>query len=157
MCGADAVKLQTYTADTIKIKSDMPDFRIQAGPWRNYNLYDLYKEAQTPFEWHTDIFEHAKKIGITVFSSPFDETAVDLLEDLGTPAYKIASFEAVDIPLIRYVASTHKPLLISTGMASELEIQEAIETAYETGCKELLLLHLSLIHISEPTRPLYRS
>lgn len=140
-CGADAVKIQTYTADTITIDCDKEDFRIKGGLWDGYNLYKLYQWAQTPYEWHKELFEHARKVGITLFSTPFDETAVDLLEDMNAPAYKIASFEAVDLPLIKYVARTGKPMIISTGMANLEEITEAVTVARENGCEDLVLLH----------------
>jgi pseudaminic acid synthase len=139
--GADAIKIQTYKPDTITLNCDSEEFKIRGGLWDGRTLYELYEEAHTPWEWHKPLFDHARKLGITIFSSPFDNTAIDLLEDLNTPAYKIASFEAVDLPLIKYAASTGKPLIISTGMADAKEIAEAIEAAREGGCKELAILH----------------
>ncbi|NMW30914.1 pseudaminic acid synthase [Altererythrobacter sp. RZ02] len=139
--GADAIKIQSYTADTITIDHDGPEFRVEGGLWDGRTLYDLYGEAQTPFEWHEPLFRRARELGVTLFSSPFDETAVDLLEELGTPAYKIASFEAVDLPLVAYAASKGKPLIISTGMANLQEIEDVVQTARDNGCDEIVLLH----------------
>jgi len=139
--GADAVKIQTYHPDTITMDMNTSEFMIEGGLWDGQSLYELYKGAFTPWEWHKPLFDYAKKINITIFSSPFDFTAVDLLEDLNAPAYKIASFEVVDLPLIKYVAQTGKPMIISTGMANANEIQEAIDAAKEGGCKELAILH----------------
>lgn len=139
--GADAVKIQTYTPDTLTLNCSKSDFLIDSGLWKGETLYELYSRAYTPWEWHQPLFAYARKSSITIFSSPFDESAVDLLEDLGAPAYKIASFEAVDLSLIKYAASTKKPLIISTGMADELEISEAIDAARSSGCNDIALLH----------------
>ena len=139
--GASAVKIQSYTPDTMTIESEKADFLITEGLWKGHTLYDLYKQAYTPFEWHQELFRHAEDLGITLFSSPFDETAVDLLEDLNAPAYKIASFELVDLPLIKRAAECGKPLLISTGMANVNEVREALDTALRYGNGEVLLFH----------------
>jgi pseudaminic acid synthase len=139
--GADAVKLQTYTADTITLDHDGPGFRLESGLWAGRSLYELYQEAHTPFEWHGALFRRAAERGITIFSSPFDITAIDLLESLGAPAYKIASFELVDLPLIVRAAHTGKPLIVSTGLATVGEIEDAVTCAREAGAHEILLLH----------------
>lgn len=139
--GADAVKIQTYTPDTLTIDVENSDFLIHEGLWKGRSLYDLYGEAYTPFEWHEKLFDHARQKGVTLFSSPFDETAVDLLESLKTPAFKIASFELVDLPLIEYVAKKRKPIFMSTGMASINEIKEAIKTAKENGAENIAIFH----------------
>ena len=148
--GADAVKLQTYTADTITIDHDSADFRIRGGPWRGRLLYELYQEAHTPWDWHEALFATAAEAGITVFSSPFDVTAIDFLDRLGVPAYKIASFECIDLPLIRHAASYGKPLIISTGMATMDEIAETVAAAREAGAPEVVLLHCISAYPSEP-------
>jgi len=139
--GVNAVKIQTYTPDTMTINVKKTDFLIKNGLWKGRRLYDLYKEAYTPYEWHKELFDFARQNEITIFSSPFDETAVDLLESLNTPAYKVASFELVDLPLIKYIAKTNKPILMSTGMANLNEISDAIKVAKENGTGEVALFH----------------
>ena len=139
--GADAVKLQTYTPDSMTLNCKKQDFLIKDGLWKGYSLYNLYKEACTPYEWHEKLFKYAKEIKITIFSSPFDTDSIDFLDELNVPAFKIASFEIVDLNLIKHAASKGKPLLISTGMASEEEIDNAVRIAKDYGNGELLLFH----------------
>ena len=150
--GAHAIKLQTYTADTMTLDLYQGEFFIEdkASLWQGRSLYDLYKEAYTPWEWHEPIFERCRKLGLTVFSTPFDETAVDFLETLDVPCYKIASFENTDLPLIRKVAATGKPMIISTGMASVAELDETVRLARETGCKDLILLKCTSSYPASP-------
>jgi N-acetylneuraminate synthase len=139
--GADAVKLQTLTADTITIDHDGPGFVIEGGLWHGRRLYELYQEAHTPWDWHPRLFQHAREVGITIFSSPFDPTAVEFLEKLGAPAFKVASFEIVDTPLVARMARSGKPLIISTGLASPEDITDAVTAAREAGGREIILLH----------------
>lgn len=141
LAGADAVKIQTYRPDTITLPSSNPEFVVQGGLWGGRTLFDLYEEAHLPWEWHGPIFQFAHNEDIIIFSSPFDMSAIDLLESLNAVAYKIASFEAIDLPLVQYAASTGKPLVISTGMCDEVEIAEAVDAARTSGCEDLILLH----------------
>lgn len=138
--GADAIKLQTYTADTITLESNKEDFLVRGTIWEGRNLHDLYKEASLPWEWHEELFQTAKEEGLVCFSSPFDKTAVDLLESLENPIYKIASFEITDIPLIEYVASKGKPIIMSTGIAEYEDIKLAIDTCRKAGNNDITLL-----------------
>jgi pseudaminic acid synthase len=150
--GAHALKLQTYTADTITLNVRGGDFEIrdQGSPWAGQNLHDLYAKAHTPWEWHAPIMERARQRGMLCFSSPFDESAVGFLEELGVPAYKIASFENNHLPLIRKAAATGKPLIISTGMASLGELEQAVAAAREAGCRELVLLKCTSTYPATP-------
>lgn len=138
--GADAIKIQTYTADTLTLNCDAPDFKLGKGLWEGETLYTLYQKAYTPWEWHEEIFRVAHEEGLVCFSTPFDKTAVDLLEDLNNPIYKIASFEITDIPLIKYIASKHKPIILSTGIAMEEDVQLALDTIRGEGCNDITLL-----------------
>jgi len=150
--GAHAIKLQTYTADTMTLDLKEGEFFIsdKNSPWKGQSLYDLYKIAHTPWDWHKPIFDHAKKLGLICFSTPFDETAVEFLEKLEAPAYKIASFENTDLPLIQRVAATGKPLIISTGMASQEELDESVDVARKAGCKDLILLKCTSTYPATP-------
>ena len=139
--GADAVKLQTYTPDTMTIKSNKKYFKVKNGLWKGYGLWDLYNKAHTPLSWHKELFLYAKKLGITIFSTPFDETAVTFLEKLNCPIYKISSFEMTDLPLIKRVALTKKPMIISTGLSSLKEIEETFKVAKRYGAKDITLLY----------------
>ncbi len=138
--GADAIKIQTYTADTLTLDTDNSDFRLREGLWEGETLYSLYQKAYTPWEWHEEIFRVAREEGIVCFSTPFDKTAVDLLESLNNPIYKIASFEITDVPLIKYIASKQKPIILSTGIAMEEDIRLALETIYAEGNDDVTLL-----------------
>jgi pseudaminic acid synthase len=150
--GADAIKLQTYTADTMTLDIKKGDFFIDdpKSLWKGQSMHDLYKLAYTPWDWHKPIIEHARSKDLLCFSTPFDETAVDFLESLEVPAYKIASFECIDLPLIKKVASTKKPLIISTGMATKVEITEAVDAARSVGCKDLILLKCTSTYPASP-------
>ena len=139
--GADCVKLQTYTPETMTIKSRKDDFLVKGGLWDGYSLWDLYEWAHTPFEWQKELFNYAKDLSIDCISTPFDETAVDLLEDIGTKFYKIASFEVTDLPLIKYIAEKNKPIIISSGMANEQEIHDALDVIKNEGVDDIVLLH----------------
>lgn len=149
-CGADAVKIQTYTPESMTLDLDHPHFKAVSALWKGRRLFDLYREAQTPYEWHAPLFEEAARSGIPLFSSPFDLTAVDFLEKLGAPAYKIASFELVDLPLIARAAQTGKPLVMSTGMATFEEVAEAVDCAAQNGCQDIVILKCTSAYPSPP-------
>ncbi len=150
--GAHALKLQTYTADTMTLDLDRDDFFIgeSTSLWQGTSLYKLYNQAYTPWEWHKPIFDHCRQLGLIAFSTPFDDTAVDFLETLDVPCYKIASFEVTDLPLIEKVAATGKPMIISTGMATVAEIDETVRTARVAGCKDIVLLQCTSAYPATP-------
>ncbi|MGX9367338.1 pseudaminic acid synthase [Desulfoplanes sp. PS50] len=150
--GAHALKLQTYTPDTMTLDISEGDFFIsdEKSLWKGRSLYELYQEAHTPWEWHKPIFDRARELGLIVFSTPFDDTAVDFLEELDVPCYKVASFENTDLPLIRKIASTGKPMIISTGMATVAELDETVRTARESGCKDIILLKCTSTYPATP-------
>ncbi|RXT04459.1 pseudaminic acid synthase [Ammoniphilus sp. CFH 90114] len=150
--GAHALKLQTYTADTMTLDISLGEFYIddEDSLWKEHSLYELYQQAYTPWEWHKPIFNRCKELGLIAFSTPFDETAVDFLESLDVPCYKIASFENVDLPLIRKVASTGKPVIISTGMATVAELDEMVRTVRDAGCNQLVLLKCTSTYPASP-------
>lgn len=150
--GAHALKIQTYTADTMTLNIDNPDFVIsdEGNLWKGNSLYKLYQQAYTPWEWHKPIFDRASELGMIPFSTPFDETAVEFLEELDVQLYKIASFENTDLPLIKKVASTGKPMIVSTGMATVAELDELVRTAREAGCKDLILLKCTSTYPATP-------
>ena len=151
-CGAHALKLQTYTADTMTINHNKGSFMIENPDslWNGYSLYKLYQEAHTPWKWHKKIFDRCRELGLIAFSTPFDDTSVDFLESLDVPAYKIASFENTDLPLIRKVAATGKPIIISTGMASISNLEEAVTTMRENGCDDIILLKCTSTYPATP-------
>ncbi|NBX93410.1 MAG: pseudaminic acid synthase [Proteobacteria bacterium] len=150
--GADAIKLQTYTANSLTIDCDRPEFKIadEKSLWKGRTLYSLYQEAATPYDWHKPIFDRCKELGLICFSTPFDEEAVDFLEALDSPCYKLASFEITHLPLVAKIAKTRKPLIASTGMASPIEIQEMVDCARENGCPEIVLLKCTSSYPAEP-------
>ena len=151
--GASAVKFQTYTADTMTLNSQKEIFMVKNSgtPWEGESLYNLYQKSSTPWSWHKDLFEHAKEVGLVPFSSPFDTTAVDFLETIGTPCYKIASFENIDLPLIKHVAQTHKPIILSTGMASLSQIDNAVRIIKDNGGEDIVLLKCTSTYPANPS------